>query len=102
MKGKLQSLPEEMQALTLNLSYYTEVGAFQKVRKQLLEHVTGCKVRGMQLHPVSFSKRRKGVTSRIPCCLHGALPCPQALESPLEKKTANNYGPPGAAKLCPG
>ena len=31
VKGKLQSLPEEMQALTINLSYYTEVGAFQKV-----------------------------------------------------------------------
>jgi len=31
VKGKLQSLPEEMQTLMLNLSYYTDVAQFQKV-----------------------------------------------------------------------
>lgn len=31
VKGKLQSLPEDLQALTLSLNYYTEVAAFQKV-----------------------------------------------------------------------
>lgn len=42
VKGKLQSLPEEMQALTLNLSYYTEVGAFQKVCGECRESQQAC------------------------------------------------------------
>lgn len=31
VRGKLQTLPEDLQALTLSLNYYTEVAAFQKV-----------------------------------------------------------------------
>ncbi|PRW60500.1 Dynein alpha flagellar outer arm [Chlorella sorokiniana] len=41
VKGKLQVLPEEMPALTLNLSYYTEVGAFQRALESPLEKKAG-------------------------------------------------------------